>query len=269
MFHFAGSHRRLSHGELATDLLFQAGEDQIRSQQDVRDYFGNEPSTENNSKMSAFNDWSFYQALQQQPGCTHVRLSQIDIDHSSWFLTGLQVTYESMLHGTTVEAKAPQHDFQRFRYRQYGQSTKSTLRLLEEEYIVNLAVRRVDKISDRITIVTNLRHVSFGSPDFSCYSTGFLVERHPNQQHNLQRRVVALAGVTMEMSEQVGCFSESLNWETLKDWILMRSLVETQRAQPMKDTTAPANTNDKMIQSLVVEANDDIFKRVLSFLVDG
>ena len=177
---------------------------------------------------------------------------------------------------------------------------------------MNVAIRRVDMITDRITIVTNFREVSFGSPHFSCYVPSFLVpsssttttsttsskSQQQQPQHNPLRQVVAFAGITMDMSEQMGCFSESLNWDTLKDWILIRKLVETQRAHlpdekeettiacPLQkkpkqndetkqqqllqqNTTTKINNDTRFLKTLVSDTNDDIFKHVLSFLVDG
>jgi len=286
IFHFEGKHHRLVHGDLAHELMQQTKNEKNR---------GTEPELHNSNEdeeaaattTTTFSDWSFYHELKQQPGCTHVELSQIHVDHSSWFLTGLQAEYRSHFadHRLTIETAAPQHDFQRFRYQQYGQSARSSLKLLKDEYITNLSFRRVDKISDRITIITNLREVSFGSPDFSCFTSNFLLPFSPatttgkHQNHHLpqKRRVVALGGISWEMSEQLGCFSESLNWTTLKDWILVRKLVEQNRAEPtvMTMTVGTAGTTEtekkegQIITALVTETNDDIFKRVLGFLVDA
>jgi len=249
------------------------------------------------SNVAAFSDWSFYQDLKKQQGCIHVELSQIHVEHSSWFLTSLQATYKSTFVNTddndstattTVETKAPKHDFQRFSNPQQHDGmyntqstnlTKSTLTLdLEnKEYITNLSLRTVDKISDRITFYTNLgRQVSFGSPDICGYPQKYLLPVYssngttatatsntlpPPQNQESLRKVVALTGVTAIMAEQIGCISESQHWHRVKPYVLMRALVEQRRAQPN------ITEEESMLQSFILEANDDIFKQVLSFLV--
>lgn len=239
-------------------------------------------------------------------------MAQVHIDHCDWFLTGLQVTYRSTFAETEslVLSQAPQHDFRRFlRYRHYNKETKrSTFVLKEGEYITNVSVRRVDHIVDRMTIMTNLhRQVSFGGPrlgggggggcdslslreeyllptynyqnececDSNSSSDNNATNTNTNNNSNY-RRVVAFAGLVSEMSELVGCFSESVHWYSLKDLIRTRALLEQGRASTVaavnissdSDSNATSSSDSTMmLQDLLVNANDDIFCHVLSFLV--
>jgi hypothetical protein len=221
----------------------------------------------------------------------------VHIDHCDWFVTGLQVTYRSYFSDSdsVLSSEAPQHDFRRFlRYRHYTKETKRSCLVLEEgEYITNVSMRRVDHIVDRMTIVTNLRQVSFGGPPFGG-GGGCLCDREESllptfyedssTNNNINnkcnyRRVVAFAGLVSEMSELVGCFSESVHWYSLKDLITTRALLEQGRARVSTEVKASnessdssesnSNSNNRtmMLQDLLLNANDDIFCHVLSFLV--
>ena len=255
-FHFDNGHHKLRDGEAATDLMVG------RSRQIVN---------EENENVRTFSDWGFYQELKRQPGCVKVEVSQVHVDHSSWFLTGLQVVYKSTFSDgrKDVETEAPVHPFQRFRYQQYGQSTRSTLELADNEYITNCTFRRVDKISDRVTFQTNLRTVSFGSPAFSSFHQKWLLPNPEPQSDKASQhldKVVAFAGITCEMSENMGCFSESQNWMRIKDVVLLRHLVAQDRAIPLQ-TAQPQNDTDSILQALVMDTNQDVFRRVLSHLL--
>lgn len=247
-FHFDHGHHKLMDGNAAEDLMmsrFRLKEDEARN-------------------TTAFSDWSFYQELKNQPGCQKVELSRVHVEHSSWFLTGLQAVYRSSFADgrEDVETEAPMHKFQRFRYRQYGQSTRSTLELGEKEYITNCTFRRVDKISDRVTFQTNLRTASFGSPAFSGFLRNWLLPFSGNKPVYALHKIVAFAGVTSEMVEDIGVFSESQNWMRVKEFVLVRDLVSQDRAVPVQDPDG-----DSILQTLVLDTNQDIFRRVLTHLL--
>ncbi|CAB9510466.1 expressed unknown protein [Seminavis robusta] len=263
-FHFDEENHRLDNGGDAREIMLRS-----------KDF---PSSPRNRQKVSVFNDWSFYQELRQQPGCLQVELSQLHVEHSSWFLTGIQATYQcTFADGTVVEANAPFHEFQRFRYRHYrSNSRRSTLKLQLNssnnnnnnigEYIINIAFRRVDKITDRVAIQTNVRTVHYGSPDFSCFPPKWLLPRYQeDDDNNHARKIVALGGIASVLSEQIGCFSESQHWMRLKDWILVRTLVEQGRARPIVDKNA--TSQQQVVKALVQDINRDVFQQVLSFLI--
>jgi hypothetical protein len=262
--HFNGDHHRICDGEAAEELMLQSVDPKV---------FCN-CTRSNAAKVKSFSDWSFYQELKAQPGCASVEISQIYVDHSSWFLTGIQATYKTTFADgqTQMETEAPKHGFQRFRYRQYAHSMRSTFIVQDGEYITNLALRTVDHIVDRIIIVTNLRKVAFGSPGISGFPMHHLLPTYKSTQneHVPFRRVVALAGVSSHMTEEIGCFSESMHWMRLKHLIIARKLVEQERADVMPTNLLKnplEQKEDQTLSELVVNANDDVFHRVLSFLV--
>jgi hypothetical protein len=267
-FHFQEDHHRLSNGEAATDLMVELADAVVL------------PAFLPVSGASVFSDWAFYQELKQL-GCLHVELNQVHVEYSPWFLTGIQVTYKcTFATGFTSLHMAPRHDFQRFRYGHYhSKALRSTLVLGDEEFLVNIATRRVDKITDRITLKTNRRTVSFGSPDCSGFLQKWLLPHHndngkeestaDDDDHDIPvavvpRKVVALGGIASTMSEELGCFSESQNWRRLKHWILIRRLVDQNRAFVPE---GGFSKHDQVMQALVADVNDDVFPRILSFLV--
>ena len=272
--HFAGQHYRLDHGDDAAKVMHS----KFPPPSSVSNNHNNASDLPNSL---SFSDWSLYQELIQQPDCINVELSEIHVEHSSWFLTSLQATYKSTFsNGTHLMTKAPKHSFQRFRYRQYAHDNQhSTLCLGEKECLLNMSLRTVDKITDRITFLTNQRTVSFGSPAISGYTTTPLLVPYPitncnnnnsnnnNQQTMSFRKIVALAGLTQEMAEQVGCFSESQHYQHVKPFIVMRALVEQNRALPIEALSNVNDTNSNVLTCLMRDTNQDIFKYIVSFLV--
>lgn len=245
-FHFDKGHHKLVDGEAAGNLML--GRYQLADLDD--------------SAVAPFNDWNLYQDLKRQSGCIKVELSRVHMDHSAWFLTGIQAVYRSTFaDGREEESEAPTHPFQRFRYRQYGESKRSTLELKEDEFITNIFIRRVDKISDRIELQTNQRNVAFGSPAFSNFRKSWLLPFSEDEQERNLHKVVAFAGITSEMSEDMGCFSESQNWGRIKEFVLLRDLVSQDRATPTEGRQA------NILQTLATDTNQDIFRNVLSYLI--
>ena len=222
----------------------------------VRSVYGN----------SSFNDLGFYMKLFAQGGCTNntkVEISSIDVYHSREYCFGLQVHYRcSFSNGSSSSfISAPVHHY-RSGYYAYsgGICQQSNIALQEGEYLAEIRTRQ-GEITDQITFITNQRRVSFGGNGGS----GEDMSAPPD----LSRKIVAFVGTSKGVLERLGAISVSRNWEEVGHLVLLRALVDKNRASVVLQDDTAFGEEDAVVQRLITNTDEDLFKRIVSFLGYG
>ena len=214
-----------------------------------------------------FNDLSRFMNLRSYWTAAKVELSQIQVRHND-FCLGILASYRRINQdSSSVQLIADGHEATlNFReggwYAQIGgQSQVSTITFAKGEYLADIRTRHGD-ITDQITFMTNRRAISFGGNGGDGEDL--------SQPVNLSRRVVALVGTLHLGLQRLGTISISHNWEEVGPAVLLRALVDRQRASPLQNAADMALSKyDKVVQALMMDMTEDIFKRTLSFLVMG
>lgn len=207
--------------------------------------------------QNGFNDLSIYINLRARDGCIKVALRSIVVTHSDSYCMGVRAIYQlSFLGGRTTTVQAPKHVYNGGFYSYHGGLPRvSRLELEDGEYLAQIRTRQ-GEVTDQITFVTNLRTVSFGG-------SGGDEEDLPV---DLSQRIVAFVGTSAGVLERLGAVSTALNWETVGHVVLLRALIEKSRAYRIqKDDTFTGE--EAVVQSFIMDAKEDIFKRTLSFLL--
>jgi len=209
----------------------------------------------------SFNDLGFYMSLCAKEQCTKVEISHIHVFYSDDYCNGIQVHYRITLSdGSKFEYLTPPHVYNNGYYASdYVNPVKSTITLQEGEYLAEIRTRQ-GEITDQITFITNQRTLSFGGNGGS----GEDMSAPPD----LSRRIVAFVGTSRGILEKLGAISVSRNWEEVGPLVLLRTLVEKNRASVvLQDNIALGD--DVVVQRLITNTDEDLFKRIVSFLGHG
>ena len=213
---------------------------------------------------SYFNDLSLYRWLSANKDCASVDLAKVVCYHNDLFVLGLQAIYRATYSsGESREIAADKHVCASgFHQTMGGVLQVATLELASNEFIRDVRTGQ-GEIVDQLTFVTNQREVSFGG-------TGGMAE--PSQgsrlfQVGVTSRVIAFAGTKAGGLERLGYFVEPVNWEAIKHVVLTRALVEGQRAHSDESSRRNWNRKETIVNALLTQANDDIFRTVLSHLI--
>ena len=208
-----------------------------------------------------FNDLGFYMNLCAQDGCSKVELCDIDIHHNDEFCLGIQAVYRSKFsNGDVSISTAPAHVYTRGYYAYTGGQTQvSRLTFEDGEYLAEIRTRQGD-VTDQIALVTNHRTVCFGGLGGNGEDTSLPAD--------LTRRIVAFAGTSHGVLARLGAISISRNWEVVGPSVLLRALVEQRRAS-LFQSVGPLIEDEVVVRAFIVEPNEDVFRRTLSFLAPG
>ena len=215
----------------------------------------------------SFNDLGFYMNRCAEEffshKCTKVEISKIDVFHSDDYCYGIHVEYRSTFSNGCTELTTPPQHIYNSGYYAHGRGFKvSRITLREGEYLAEIRTRQ-GEITDQITFITNQRRVSFGGNGGS----GEDMSIPPG----LSRRIVAFVGTSKGVLERLGAISVSRNWEEVGPLVVLRTLVENNRAsvllQDGGDTTL--GEEDAVVQRLITNTDGDLFKRIVSFLGYG
>ena len=212
---------------------------------------------------SSFNDLDFYMSLCAREGCTKVEICHIDVYHNDDYCYGLQATYRlTLTNGSTHHDATPMHLYNSGYYSCYGVSHQiSTITLQKGEYLAEIRTRQ-GEITDQITFITNQRTLSFGGNGGS--------GEDMSDPPDLSRRIVAFVGTSKGVLEKLGAISVSCNWEEVGHLVLLRTLVERNRASVLlDDSDAALGDDDAVVQRLITNTDEDLFKRIISFLGYG
>lgn len=212
-----------------------------------------------------FSDLQHYLELCAQPDCVKVRISRVRCRHNQYFM-GLQVFYRSTFaNGTTQESQAPEHFFSDGYYLYTGDLfVERTLELKDDEFITGLYVNQ-GEIVDGVTFVTNHREeptVLFGGEGGSRVTMMLPGSALPTY------RIIAFTGTERGVMHRIGYFAENISWETIRPLVMLRWLVERERAAPL----LPDSEWQLVVQALVgVRTSEslpnDVFRHVLEFLL--
>ena len=196
-----------------------------------------------------FNDLDFYTSLCDDDGCTHVDISHIDVFHSQNCFFGLRVYYRSAYYDGTTHECSIEHAFSS------GYSRRTSMIIFERgEYLAEI---RMHTSASQIIFITNKRAFSFGG---NGGGEGML------DPPDLSRRVVAIVGTS---KGRLGAISISRNWEEVRPLVLLRTLVERNRASLVLQDESSVGKVDAVVQWLIKDTDEDVFKRVASFLLMG
>lgn len=220
---------------------------------------------------SSFNDIDFYQALCAERQCIQVEIASVTVRHND-FCHGVQATYcLTFANGTTKRRKGPQNFSSNGFYAYHGPSRtrNTTFDLHDGEYIRGLRLNQ-GEIVDGITFVTNRRELHCGGRGGN--QRDAMVYPHPSRY-----RVVAFAGIFNGVLAQVGYYAKSIPWEIVRDYVMLRWLVDMDRAfvndrASMTRLRRPRMNQDQLqlgniaIRWLMTEAPIDLLPIVLSCL---
>ena len=192
-----------------------------------------------------------------------VEISRIKVFHSDRFCMGVAVMYR--VNGGLKEYIP---HFSNHGYYSYhgGRMRESILLFDEDEYLCEVRTRQGD-ITDQITFCTNKRTVSFGGnggdADPRCVS---------NTPVDLTKRVVAFVGTFHQVLSRLGTISILHNWKIIREFVLVRGLIERNRASPKplqryQNDDLSVDSKDTAVLQDLMEAEENIFRRVLSFLI--
>jgi len=210
--------------------------------------------------IASFNDLGFYMNLTHR--FTKVEISSIDVFHSDYYC-GIQAHYRcSHSDGSTAIIAAPRYIYNSGYYSfEGGRCKTSTIKFERGEYLAEIRTRQ-GEITDQVTFITNQRTLSFGGNGGS----GEDMSTPPD----LSRRIVAFVGTSKGVLEKLGAISVSINWEEIGHLVLLRALVEKNRASVvLLDDDTSLGEEDAVVQRLITNTDGDLFKRIVSFLGYG
>ena len=220
-----------------------------------------------NPRWRGFSDLMYYQRLCAEPGCVKVCMSRVRCLHNQYFM-GLQVVYRSTFaNEATREYACPERFFVSGYYAiEGGTRNFSTLDLEDEEFITGLRLNQ-GEILDGVTFVTNRREVHFGGHGGSRYEDSMMMSTRLNAF-----RIVAFTGSELGVMHRIGYFAENISWETIRPLVMLRWLVERERAS--LSLSIEECTKEQLVVRTLVGADssetlpDEIFRHVLWFLID-
>ena len=220
-----------------------------------------------NTSYHDFNDLHAYLRLCDAHGRENVEIHEINILHNELFCHGINVMYrvyldDDSMYGNYLPIPSPNRLRSHGYYSNTGGETRETrLTLGMDEFLAEMRVRQ-GEITDRITLITNKRTISCGGDGGSGDDLSRSVD--------LSRRIVAFAGFCHNGAlHRLGAISIDRNWEVAGPFILLRSLVDMNRATLMEKADDLAAPYESVLQSLIVDTTEDVFRRVLSFLGHG
>lgn len=180
------------------------------------------------SSSSSFNDFNTYGRLRNQKGCVGVKIASIIVRCNS-YIHGFQVTWESTFRNGRVVRTQGAENFYKSGYYSYhtGRSVDRSLTLAPDEFIHGIRVRQ-GEVLDAIFFVTNKREVHFGGHGGSCIFDDRMVHVEP------RREIVALTGTVHGVVQRVGFYSKNSAWRVIGVYIMMRWLIDEQRASVKK-----------------------------------
>lgn len=171
-----------------------------------------------------FNGIDFYQALCAEHQCIQVEIASFTVRHND-FCHGVQATYRlTFTNGPTQRRKGPRNFSSSGFYANHGptRTRNTTFKLHDGEYIRGLRLNQ-GEIVDGITFVTNRRELHCGGR--GGIQRDAMVYPHPSKY-----RVVAFAGIFNGVLAQVGYYAKSICWEIVRDYVMLRWLVDMDRA---------------------------------------
>jgi len=223
------------------------------------------------------NDLVLYHFLCSEEGCVRVDICAVRCIHGC-FVNGFQVVYRSLFKDkTTKETEARLHDMRGGYFSSviHGQISTSTFLVEPGEYIEDIYTRNGDVV-DAIQLVTNRRRVYFGGYGgrgcshwlssgnegvFRSYDCEII-----DCPKNTIQRIVALSATTSNGAiHRIGYYTKSIAWETIGSLILLRKLVDNNRALVVESNSHVRE--QLMLQRLITEPLEDVFREVSSFLV--
>ena len=142
-----------------------------------------------------------------------------------------------------------------------------TEELQPDEYIIEA---HQEAMMERLIFTTNKRIIAFGVPKIFNRGggAGAGAMMPPLQMSSLARRIVAFGGSCYKDRRlKIAYFTESVNWDLLRDLILVRRLVEDGRAVAVRFPAHGEFTReDEMMDFLIGETacSGEIFRIVLS-----
>ena len=89
---------------------------------------------------------------------------------------------------------------------------------------------------------------------------------------DFSRKIVAFVGTSKGVLEKLGAISVSINWEEVGPLVLLRTLVEKNRASLVvrdESDNALGDEDAVVVQRLITNTDGDLFKRIVSFLGYG
>jgi hypothetical protein len=205
-----------------------------------------------------FSDLGYYQCLCAEPDCVSVQISRVRCLCSRYFM-GIEVVYRSTFtNGTTKESEAPKRSFTAGYYSLLGGEPEANdLELEDDEFITGLHLNQ-GAIMDGVTFVTNRREVHFGGYGGSTHDRTL--------SNNLDMfRIVAFTGTASGVMHRIGFFAEGIPWGAVRSVVMLRWLVEQNRAAPRD---AEVTQEQLVVRALVGGVlPNDIFEEVLKFLI--
>ena len=199
---------------------------------------------------------------------TYLRLSargkaeirQISVNHNDYCL-GIKITYNDSGSDCITHHSNPNCGYYNWHG---GPQRESSLILADDEYLCEVRTRQ-GEITDQVTFCTNKRTVSFGGNGGAADPRDVC-----NTPVDLTKRVVAIVGTFTQGGAlgKIGTVSVPHNWEVIGEFILLRELVERNRASPnaLRTRGQVAKKEETVLQTLM-NVDASIFRRVLSFLI--
>ena len=174
----------------------------------------------------AFDDIDLYQRLLSKEDVVKVELARVKVKHNGFYCQGLACTYRIIYADGRTEMYNDKGNFQAHGFYAFdGSRRKLTdeLELKNGEFICGLYLQQGD-IVDGITFVTNRRQVHIGGR-----GGGFIDMTYPTE--NQSRRIIAFAGQFHGVLSRIGYYSVKIGWETVREYVMLRWLVENSRAE--------------------------------------
>lgn len=208
-----------------------------------------------------FNDIYCYERLRQEEGCVRVEIHSVRVRHTASYTSGIgnkychgiQVTYKQWFRDGTTRLFECDPNISSSGYYAYnnGRRVEDTVFDLQDgEYLTGLRVHQ-GEIVDGIIFVTNLREVHCVGAGGSLLNT--MVSNPPHM------RIVAFCGTYKGVWERVGYYAESLRWEIVGPFILLRELVRRDRVE------RPA-VGDDLFHQIINLNEEGVFRTIMSYL---
>mmetsp|Transcript_10302 Transcript_10302/g.20664 ORF Transcript_10302/g.20664 Transcript_10302/m.20664 type:complete len:265 (+) Transcript_10302:153-947(+) len=215
-----------------------------------------EEETQGHRPPRGFNDLQKYLTL-----CSEgkVDIRRITVFHSRRYCMGVKVVYSCNGNLHIADTHVSNYGYYE------GVARESVLNFADDEYLCEVRTRQGD-ITDQITFCTNKRTVSFGGA-----GGGPDPRDSSHTPVDLTKRVVALVGSFHGVLSRIGTVSILRNWEIISDFVLVRELVESNRASPKplnaKRVTFQNVEKEVAVLQELMKVDTGIFRHVLSFLI--